>query len=90
MLAMKTLKELIDHEVLAWIPAVSNTVHSVRLRGVENRGIWVESEHLTQSLLHEVGHAAGKTPIVFVPYSRIMLLMQADDKVSLSEKAFGV
>jgi hypothetical protein len=87
---MKNLKQMIGHEIVAWVPTLIAGIQVVRLRGVDEGGIWIQSDTVTQAVLNELGHVAAKTPIYFVPFQRIRLLMQADEEISLSESAFGL
>jgi hypothetical protein len=60
------------------------------IRGVENGGIWIECESLTQSVLAALGLPALKTPVFFVPYQQIKFAYYGSETLALSEKAFGV
>jgi hypothetical protein len=51
----------------------------------------LESDSLTQLLLSGLKLVSSpKTPLFFVPFCQIKFLMQTTEKVSLSEKAFGL
>lgn len=87
---MKLLNDMIGEDILASIPSIHPTdLQVVKLHGVEQGGLWLESENLTQTMLRSLKMAASsRTPIFFVPYHEIRVLIQGTDKVSLSEEAF--
>jgi hypothetical protein len=88
---MKTLSELIGEEVIisiAFLPP--NKPEVVTLHGVENGGIWIGSESMTQTMLDGLQIPAGRTPIAFLPFVQIRYVLGALDGISLSNKAFGV
>ncbi len=88
---MKNLHELIGEEILAKVPLIHRGQYqTLRLHGVEEGGIWIESEVLTQLALSMSKKAAAGTPIFFLPFHQIQFLMQMTEKLALSEKAFGV
>ena len=89
---MKTLHELIGEEIIAYIPMIDPIIfQSVRLYGVENGGVWIESQALTQTMLKAVKQSSSsKTPLFFVPFHEIKFLIQGTEKLALSEKAFGL
>lgn len=61
---------------------------TVILRGVENGGIWVESQELTEGMLELVRlKAAPKTPVLFLPYSSIACAIASIETPALSDKA---
>ena len=61
----------------------------LKLVDVESFGIWVESDKFTMECLQ--GRATLPiTPIFFVPFSQISLIVDAADYPSFSEAAFGL
>lgn len=65
--------------------------HRVKLVGIEYGGIWIESQEIVNSLLATSGVAThDKTPVVFLPYGQLALVLASKDEVALNEKAFGV
>lgn len=61
---MKYLKDRIGEEILGFIPIIDKQIFQVLvLHGVEEGGIWVESENLTQMMLSSLKQAgSSKTP----------------------------
>jgi hypothetical protein len=89
---MLQLRKLIGQTIRGVIPRMHpEMLKELKLRGVEFGGIWVESQELTNVLLKAAGRqTASRTPIVFLPYSEIALLVTSVEGASLSEKAFGL
>lgn len=59
--------------------------------GVDYGGVWVEHQSVTDLTHKELGEQAlHKTPVMFIPYHRILSVFAESDKVSLSEKGFGL
>lgn len=68
-----------------------NELHYVMLRGVEAGGIWVENNELIQETMKNLKkQALEKTPIIFLPYHQIHVVIVQADSVALSESSFGV
>lgn len=71
-----SLEQLIGHELLCVIPIIHATqMQIIRLHRVEQGGIWIESNAMTQTVLRNMNAAAGKTPLFFVPFEKINFLM---------------
>jgi hypothetical protein len=89
---MSYLRDSIGQEILGMVPMLNpNQLQTLKLHGVEEGGIWVESNELTQLMLAKISrHASSKTPIFFVPFHQIQFLLHSTEQISLSEKAFGV
>jgi hypothetical protein len=67
------------------------TYQWVKLHGVEVGGIWIENQEATNDFLQKSGIAtANKTPIFFLSYHEVILIVGSLDVVALDEKAFGV
>jgi hypothetical protein len=83
--------DLIDKKVSMIISMIAEReLQDVIIRGVDYGGLWIEHEPYTQSLLAGMNLPAGRTPLLFVPYHGIKYAVLPTDKISLSEKAFGV
>jgi hypothetical protein len=89
---MKLLRDMIGEEIIANVPSMDREILQVlRLHGVEEGGIWVESENLTQRILAKLDYvASSKAPLFFLPFHEIRFALQSTDKISLSQKAFGM
>ena len=89
---MEYLKDYIGQELLAFVPIINReAIQTLLLHGIEDAGIWVESENLTQMVLAKLNRpASSRTPIFFLPFSQIGFVLSGIGKVSLSHKAFGV
>jgi hypothetical protein len=63
----------------------------LKLHGVEQGGIWVENQELTDSILETVNEAALPVqPIFFVPYSSIAWAVAVIEGQSLSAEKLGL
>ena len=89
---MKHFREMIGEEMIGLVPMIDPQIFQVLiLHGVEEGGLWVESPTLTTVMLTQLKQASSsKTPLFFVPFHEIKFLIQSTEKVSLSEKAFGL
>ena len=89
---MKLLKEMIGEEIVAMVPMIDQKIFQVLiLHAVEDGGIGVESQALTNVMLDQLKQvSSSKTPLFFLPFHQILFLIQSTEKTSLSEKAFGV
>jgi hypothetical protein len=89
---MKELSEQVGEYIFAVIPKITgDSIRKFRLHGVESGGIWVESQVLTEIFLSAVKRQdLPKTPVFFVPYERILTIVDSADGIALSEKSFGV
>ena len=85
------LEKFVGETILAMVEMVPGKIQRLKLLGVEAGGIWVESQYLTNFLLTQLGAAsAPKTPVFFVPYSRIFFVFHGEGRTALNEEAFGV
>jgi hypothetical protein len=86
------LADLVDQTVLALIPRIHQTQYQrVKLLDVEQGGIWIESQAITNALLQAGGVAtAPNTLVIFLPYHEVSAILTAIPVPSLDEKAFGV
>jgi hypothetical protein len=89
---MPELQNLIGQTILALVPSIHGTdLQKLKLHGVENGGLWIESQELTNVFLSRVGaQTAPKTMVFFLPYHQISFVLGSLDVPSLSEKAYGV
>ena len=62
-----------------------------KVLGVDAGGVWVENQEVTDALLHSFGlQTMPKTPVFFLPYHVISLVLAPMDVVALDEKSFGL
>ena len=84
------LKELIGQQIFVLSPRVSHKpeeVQSVILHGVEPAGIWIEVPEIQESVLKRLQSTMHEsTPIIFLPYHQIDLIVSEIPKTLLSEK----
>lgn len=87
------LKEMIGHEIHLVIELIQPApqLMAMKLHNVEEGGIWVESQALTEIVLgiFQVP-TAPKTLVIFLPWSQIRMIFGYRDAPSLSEKALGL
>jgi hypothetical protein len=89
---MLNLESMIGTEIKAIVPFLhETTIQRLILHGVEDAGIWVESQAFTNQLL-ETFHLATspKTAVFFLPWHQIVAILGSLDSPSLSEREFGV
>jgi hypothetical protein len=89
---MKSLKEREGEEIVALLPFIDRIVlQRVKLHKVEDGGIWITSQKITEIVLAKAAvSAAPKTLVWFLPWHQVTLIMDAVDEVSLSEKGLGL
>jgi hypothetical protein len=89
---MLSLSECVGRNIL--IRAISvdeNRPVFVKLLGIENGGIWLESQQKTNEILRFLERdSAPKTPVFFLPFSSIAWISYWMDIPSLSETALGI
>jgi hypothetical protein len=87
-----TLQSFVGKTVAAVIPLMHKTkFQEITIRGVEHGGIWIESQALTNAMIKAAGlQDPSKTPVFFLPFSQIVLLMTSVEGMSVSEGAFGI
>src|SRR2546427_4120533 len=74
------LSQYLGKSILVSIPALSKdgVCRAYTLVGIEFQGLWLQSEELTERLLHEVKHPySDAEPAVFVPYAQIAGILVA-------------
>lgn len=64
-------------------------VAKVTLVGVEESGLWIETEFYTNLILNDRA-VMEKTPIFFVPFSQIGFVCHLADYPTLSEEKLGL
>jgi hypothetical protein len=57
---MKTLQEMVGTEILVVVRGLGTAMQLVKLHAVEDAGLWIESESLTQALLEGLGKPASE------------------------------
>ena len=71
-----------------WHPTELQTV---KLLGVESRGLWVENQEMTNAILQRFKSPASPRSVVFfLPFAEIAFVIAGADAPSLDEKAFGL
>jgi len=74
------LSQYLGKSILVSIPALfeDGVCRAYTLVGIEFHGLWLQSEELTERLLHEVKHPySDAEPAVFVPYAQIVGILVA-------------
>jgi len=84
-------EDLVGKEVLAMIPMFDQKLlQRITIHGVEAGGLWVECENYSKLMLSKLNQPAIKTPLWFVPYHEIRMMLYSLEKLALSEEKFGV
>ncbi len=85
-------KDKIGQVVIFHIPFFDPIIfQELKIHGVEQGGLWVESQKMTNALLSKFGvPVSSKTMVFFLPYHQISFAMDSIDQPSISEKSFGV
>jgi hypothetical protein len=74
------LSQYLGKSILVSIPALfeDGVCRAYTLIGIEFHGLWLQSEELTERLLHEVKHPySDAEPVVFVAYAQIAGILVA-------------
>ena len=80
------LRDYIDQEIIIQILAYGDEPISVRLRGVETGGIWIENQDITNAIPGVAGVAQSEqTPVLFFPYGQILFALGTIPSVALNE-----
>jgi hypothetical protein len=89
---MPSLREMVGQSITALVPMIDNVkLQELKLHGVEDGGVWVESQYLINVLLSSLGVAAApKTVIFFLPFHQISFVLGSLNVPALSEKGLGV
>jgi hypothetical protein len=82
------LQSCVGKTVSISIPALTEkSIQELKLVALEAAGIWVSGQHITDLILPKLKlSAAAETPVVFVPFSQVLCLIESVPGVSLSEK----
>jgi hypothetical protein len=90
--SVKSLTEMIGDLIVARIPVLDKENKIVvRLRKVEQSGIWVESQAFNESTLEEYGMPVSVTSLLlFIPFSGIDYILSSIETIARSETAFGL
>jgi len=88
---MPTLPELVGQTVLIRTLALDETKPvPVKLIGVENGGVWIESQIKTNELLEVSGRPSlPRTPVFFLPFATIAWISSWAEVPALSAKSFA-
>lgn len=89
---MRQLKTMVGEMIIVRIPILDPEEMSlVRLHGVDENGLWIESQTFTESMMKKYQIASSKTtPLIFVPFARIEFVLGSLRALALSESAFGL
>ena len=88
---MKSLKEMEGELIVLRLALVGDDFMQVRLHKVEDFGIWIETQVMTDMLLSSVGAPASqKTPVFFLPWNAVLAIVGWEPGTSLNRAAFGV
>lgn len=80
-----------DRPILALTTLKPGTPLELKLHGIEQGGIWVENQELTDSVLSALNVATLPVrPIFFVPYASIVWAATLTEGQSLSAEKFGL
>jgi hypothetical protein len=72
-------------------PLDGTLLQQVKLHRVEQYGVWIESQAVTEKLLSRAGvPSSQKTGVLFLPWSEVILILGSVDAPALSETAFGL
>jgi hypothetical protein len=82
---MKSLKEMEGTVIKAMLPGISTTkVSEVKLHRVEEFGIWVESQSLTDALLKALGTGLSEqTPVLLIPWHGVTIIFAETEGASI-------
>ncbi len=88
---MPTLPELVGQRVLIRTLALDDSkAVPVKLVGVENGGVWIESQSKTNELLELSGRASlPKTPVFFLPFATIAWISSWAEVPAFAVKSFA-
>jgi hypothetical protein len=82
---LKSMEGEVIHALIPFFDRVR--IQPLKLRRVEDAGIWVESQGLTNQILDNAGYAAApKTLVLFLPWHQIVTIWSSIDSPALSEK----
>ena len=80
-----------DSHCWAFIPSMGSEPLDIKLEGVDQGGIWIQCQRVTDMILRELGQSSfPATPVVFVPYSAIRYAFVLAEGPSLSAEKLGL
>jgi hypothetical protein len=80
--------KLLEGTVIAgrFRPIDGTPLQRVKLHKVEQYGIWIESQAVTDQILANAGaNASPKTGVLFLPWSEVIVILGSIEAPSLSE-----
>ena len=86
-----SLAQLVGKPIGIFCSFFSNKPELVQviLRGIEAVGIWVENLKLNQETLEHLKLSASEyTPVIFVPYHKVEVIVVTVESLTLSESSF--
>jgi len=89
---IKSLKDLQGTVINIILPGLDKTkIQQAMLHRVETSGLWLEVQEMTNDVLRAIGQpSSSTTPIFFVPWHGVTMILRSVEKISLSERSFGV
>lgn len=83
--------DFVGQVIVLLVPRFSSSIVYAKLLGVEDNGIWVESQAVTNAVLQALKvPTAPKSVLWFFPYHEISFAAVSTDGPSLNEKSFGL
>jgi hypothetical protein len=85
---MPNLRHLAGSKIRACITAIDGeNILEYTLHGVETSGLWIGGSAITEYFMEKLGHRMlSKTPVIFVPFHEVVLIIGFDEGVALSER----
>ncbi len=87
-MSIRSLPGHIDKDVLVSLNGIDG-LHQVRLRVVEESGVWVENEELVKVLLSALGWETGAQEVVFLPFPQIRFILTGCEAGFVEQKRVG-
>jgi hypothetical protein len=89
---MPQLRDFIGESiVILCLPVDEDRPTVVKLLDVDDGGIWIEAQQLTERFLRDIGQQATlRSPVYFVPYAKISWIARFAGGPALSESSFGL
>ena len=78
----------LDKEIQVSVTGIES-LRPVKLRIVEEYGIWVESDALVQLLVSAQGYAPGAQKVVFLPFTQIRFVLGGGELEQAADNRFG-
>jgi hypothetical protein len=85
---MPSLRSLEGKKIFACIPLMqANVIAEYNLHSVETSGIWISGQKLTEYFMEKASRTMlEKTPVFFVPFHQIVVVLAMDEGVQVSDK----